>query len=157
MATLGQMKASGEVLTLYCEPSEGPPCHHRTTPSIDQLIQYFGVDFDVVANRAAFLARFSCQNCGRRFASLRLGVAAGTVGTTGGYGHDHQPPLTVEEATRRYHEMEAERRRLGIKSNAELNAESRAKLLAEKRAARSGADFIGPPNPWAHRKRGRWL
>jgi hypothetical protein len=53
--------------------------------------------------------------------------------------------------------MEAERRRLGIKSNAELNAESRAKLIAAKRAERTGSGFIGPPNPWAHRKRGRWL
>jgi hypothetical protein len=128
------------------------------TPGIDQLIQYFGVDFDISANRDAFLGRFVCQKCGRRFASLRMGQGADTTGINSAAGsHAHGPDISIEEATRHHHEMEAERRRLGIKSNAELNAESRVKLIAAKRAERTGAGFIGPPNPWAHRKRGRWL
>lgn len=152
------MKARGVNITLYCQPSEGPGCYHATTPSIDQLIQYFGVDFDISASREIFLGRFVCQKCGRRFASLRLGQGTDTAGiNTAAGSHDHGPDISIEEATHHYHELEAERRRLGIKSNADLNAESRAKLRAAKKAERTGAGFIGPPNPWAHRKRGRWL
>lgn len=158
MSTLGDMKARGVNITLYCQPNEGPGCYHATTPSIDQLIQYFGVDFDISANRDMFLGRFVCQKCGRRFATVRMGQGADTIGINSAAGsHDHGPLVTIEEATRRYHEMEAERRRLGIKSNAELNAESRAKLQAAKKAERSGESFIGPPNPWAHRKRRRYF
>lgn len=157
MSTLGEMKARGVNITLYCQPNEGPGCYHATTPSIDQLIQYFGVDFDVSASRAIFLNRFVCQKCGRRLATLRMGQGTDTSGINSAAGsHDHGPDVSIEEATRRHHEMEAERRRLGIKSNAELNAESRQWLKAMKLAERTGAGFIGPPNPWAHRK-GRWL
>ena len=158
MATLGEMKARGVNVTLYCQPNEGPGCYHATTPSIDQLIQYFGVDFDISANRDAFLGRFVCQKCGRRFATLRMGQGKDTIGINNAAGgHDHHEAVSIEEATRRFQEMEAERRRLGIKGNAELNAESRAKLQAAKKAERTGAGFIGPPNPWAHRRRARWL
>ena len=157
MATLGEMKAAGANITLYCQPNEGPGCYHATTPSIDQLIQYFGVDFDILASREVFLARFVCQKCGRRFATLRMGQSADTVGIDRGSGTRHGPGLSFEEATRRYHEMTSQRKRLGIKTNEEINAEARSKLLAERRAAKKGADFIGPPSPWAHRKRGRWL
>jgi hypothetical protein len=46
---------------------------------------------------------------------------------------------------------------LDIRSNAEVNAEARAKLKIMQKAERHGEHFIGPPNPWAYRKRGRWL
>jgi hypothetical protein len=45
---------------------------------------------------------------------------------------------------------------MGIKSNEEINAESRARLKAQRLAERRAEHFIGPPSPWAHRK-GRWL
>lgn len=159
MATLGEMKARGEGIILYCQNNVGVRwCNHNHRPSIDQLIQYFGVDYDLIANRDHLLSRFVCERCGGRMATLQLDIPR-TDGKTGGPvgAHDHGAPLSVEEATRRYHEMEAERKRLGIKSNAELNAESRATLRAQKQAAKSGTDFIGPPNPWAYRKKGRWL
>ena len=99
-----------------------------------------------------FLGRFVCQKCGRRFATLRLGQGRDITGINSAAGsHGHGPNVPIEEATSRYHEMEAEHRRLGIKSNAELNAESRAELRAAKKAERTGAGVIGPPNPWAHR------
>ena len=46
---------------------------------------------------------------------------------------------------------------MGIKTNEEINVEARAQLKAQKWAAKAGADFIGPPSPWAHRRKGRWL
>lgn len=62
------------------------------------------------------------------------------------------PGISVEKATRRYHEMTTGRKRRGIKTNDEIDAEARAALRAERRAAKSGVDVIGPPRPWAHRK-----
>ena len=109
-------------------------------------------------NRQAFLARFVCQKCGRRFATMNLTHAADTIGVISGEAsHDHGLLLTVEEATRAHHEREAGRRRMGIKSSTELNAESRERRKAAERAERHGEFFIGPPNPWARRKKGRWL
>jgi hypothetical protein len=64
----------------------------------------------------------------------------------GGHG-SQRPALSVEEATRLHHEFEAEQKRLGIKSNAVMNAEARAKLKAIEKAERHGEHFIGPPNP----------
>lgn len=162
MSTLGEMKASGEGLIFYCKPNGGPACHHSWTPNIDQLIQYFGVDFDVVANRTAFLQRFVCEKCGRRSADIRLVLSSDTPGLNGGQGgHNHQPPMSLEESLERYRAFVAERKRLGIKSNEEIASESRefrkAQARAEKLAEKTGGVLIGPPNPWARRKRGRWL
>lgn len=160
-STLGEMKALGEGIILYCQNNVGVRwCGHSHRPSIDQLIQYFGVDFDVVANRAALLGRFVCEKCGGRVATLQLEAPLWRVGFNGGVGdsvHGFDPGISVEEATRRYHEMTAERKRMGLKTNEEINVEARAQLKAQKRAAKAGADFIGPPSPWAHRKKGRWL
>jgi hypothetical protein len=156
--TLGEMKASGEGLIFYCKPNGGQACHHTWTPSIDQLIQYFGVDFEVVANREAFLARFVCEKCGRRSADIGLVLSSDTPGLNGGQGgHNHQPPMTLEESVEEHRARTAERKRLGIKTIEEQAAEWRAARKAEAKAAKPGSTFIGPPNPWARRKRGRWL
>lgn len=161
MTTLGEMRERGEGIILYCQGNAGTRwCNHSHVPSIDQLIQYFGVDYDLVANRARLLSRFVCEKCGGRLATLQLCQQQGEKPSHGLSDTAHgagQPYVTIEESTRRYHEMAAEHRRLGIKSIAELNAESRAKLVAAKKAEKAGANFIGPPNPWAHRKNGRWL
>ena len=152
------MKARGEGITLYCAAHRGiQPCNTSWAPGWDQMIQYFGLDFEISAERARFLAMFECPNCGAPAYSLTFRPGMETPGMGGGYGYNHTPPLSIEEATRRYHEMEAERKRLGIKSNEEINAQARAKLKAQKRAQRRGEDFIGPPSPWAFRKKGRWL
>ena len=120
------------------------------------MIQYFGPDYDLVA-RAGW-DRLVCEKCGHRGAMVIVQPNTGTThGMKGGGGHNHQDGMSTEEATRRYHEFHDEQRRLGIKSNAELNAESRERLRAIKNVARDGSDFIGPPSPWKYRKKGRWL
>jgi hypothetical protein len=128
---------------------------------MDQLIQYFGVDCDLTDNRDAILARFVCERCGSRDVTLRLINAktentfnTGVGDTLHGTAADY---VSLEEATRLHHKFMAEFRSYGFKTNQEINAESRMKREAEKKAEKPGAHFIGPPNPWAHRKKGRWL
>lgn len=159
MRTLGEMKAGGEGIRLYCENDVGARwCNHSYAPSMDQLIQYFGVDYDVYANRGALLSRFVCKECGGRDATLQI-IRPVRYEQSGdpSRSHFHQPLVSVEEATRRHHEMMADFRSYGFKTNEEINAETRARIKAERLAARTGHGFIGPPNPYAHRKRGRWL
>ena len=155
--SLGSMRESGECISLYCAAWLGSQaCNTTWTPGWEQMIQYFGLDFEIPADRARFLAMFECPNCGAPAFSLTFRPAMDTPGMGGGYGYNHAPPLSIDEATRRYHALEAERKRMGIKSNEEINAEARARLKAQRLAERRGEHFIGPPNPWAHRK-GRWL
>jgi hypothetical protein len=161
MTTLGYLKARGERLSIHCEGRVGGPvCVHYTQPSIDQLIQYLGVDFDITQHRAEFLSRFRCNVCGSRAGSLQVVPSADTAGIMyGGPGgaHRHDEPLPIEEATRRHLDFEAERKRMGIKTNAEIAAYWRKWRKDQELAAQGKGDhFIGPPNPWAHRK-GRWL
>ena len=159
MATLREIKDSGWRVTVHCEANlVGRICAHYTQPRIDQLIQYLGGDFDLVLQRNEFLSRFKCQRCGSKNATIRTVPPSGDGlmdGSGGAHHHSHMP--SIEERAARAAAFEAEFRRMGFKTNAELAAESRAKIKAKKNAAKAGADFIGPPSPWAHRKRGKWL
>lgn len=69
----------------------------------------------------------------------------------GGRGYDHGPGLTIEDAHGSIHARAAERKRRGIMTKDELNAESRPALEVARRAERRGEHFIGPPNSWADR------
>jgi hypothetical protein len=63
-----------------------------------------------------------------------------------------------EDIARRKAEFEAWFRFHGFKTNAEIAAEARAERKRIKEAEKeSSKHFICPPNPWKHRKRGRWL
>lgn len=151
MATLREMKDQGWEITLFCRGY----CIHSWKPSWDQLIQYFGPDYDLLARQQ--WNRLVCEVCGHRGASVIV-HPPDPVGHRASGGHrSTAQPLSVAEATRNELERIAERRRLGIKSYEELNAKSRAARIAERKAERSGANFIGPPSPWKNRKRGRWL
>lgn len=55
-------------LTLHCGN-----CQHHTTLDLPDLIKLFGPDYDVVANRAAFLSHFHCSECKSK--NLTLTVA----------------------------------------------------------------------------------
>lgn len=155
MATLRELKERGDRIVFYCR-ADVARCSHSWEPSWDQLIQYFGPDADFTNDRAEF-GRLVCENCGGRGAKIAVQPPLDTTGMGGGYGHDHGPGLSLDEATRQHHARQAVRKRLGIKTNAEVNAESRAALNAAKQAERTREHFIGPPNPWAYRKGGRWL
>jgi hypothetical protein len=151
------MREEGWRITFYCLAANAR-CTHSWRPTWDQIIQYFGPDADWTKDRAAF-ERLVCEACGGRGASVIVVPAADTLGMGGAGGaHDHQPSLSKEEIARNRAEFEADRKRRGIKSNAELAAESRAERKRIKEAEKeSSKHFIGPPNPWKYRKKGRWI
>jgi len=157
MATLREMSDLGWSITLSCRSASARRCHNSWTPTWDQLIQYFGPEFDLTGDRSP-MSKLVCERCGSRGASVIVQPPDDPNKKAGPGGHGHQSEsMSVEEATRKHHEFMAEFRRLGFKTNEELARETRARIKAEKLAAKTGTDFIGPPNPWAHRKRGRWL
>lgn len=152
MTTLAAMKRADLELSIHCEGSgNGYLCAHYVVPSIDQLIQYFGTDFNVVERREEFLSRFRCERCGERRATLRI-APVGKNGGGAGVVHNYGPLPSEEERAERAAAFEAEFRRAGHKTNAELAQESRALLREAKRAEKAGENFIGAPSPWAHRK-----
>lgn len=160
MATLREIKENRFRISIHCQAySGGGLCAHYTSPSIDQLIQYLGLDFDLTERRGEFLRKFRCERCGGRNATMRISPPMGEDGLMDGAGgaHAHCPMPSAEDRVRRAAEFEAEFRARGGKTNAEVAAFWRAHRKAQDQATRGeGPAFIGPPNPWAHRK-GRWL
>ena len=153
MATLRDLREQQCQITLYCQGF----CTHSWSPSWDQLIQYFGPDYDLVSRN--HWDRLICEQCGHRGALVILQPPAATSGVNSGIGG--QSPgcgyVSVEEATKLELEREAERKRLGIRSNAEISANTREWFKSQRKAEKAGTNFIGPPSPWAYRKRGRWM
>ena len=71
--SLGSMRERGESISLYCAAYLGTrACNTTWTPSWDQMIQYFGLDFEISSDRARFLAMFECPNCGAPAFSLTV-------------------------------------------------------------------------------------
>lgn len=154
MATLREMKDDGWSITLYCLSMAGPVCHHSWRPSWEQLIQYFGQEFVLSGDREPF-ARLVCEVCGGRGASVIV-LPPEPVGHRASGGHRNSvTAMTVEQSVESYRAFMADFRRQGLKTIAEMNAESRAKLKRDKAAKTGGAGFIGPPSPFAHRKKRR--
>jgi hypothetical protein len=156
MSTLRKMKEEGWLITLHCLSQQGEFCFHTWAPSWDQLIQYFGQDFDLTGDRAPF-AKLVCEMCGGRGASVIVHPPDKITGRGSGKHRTQMKPLSDEDAARRLIQIEQEFRALGVKSNEEIAAETKSRVKAQKLAAKGGVHLIGPPNPWAHRKRGRWL
>ena len=152
MATLHALKDLQCQITLHCQGF----CTHAWSPSWDQLIQYFGPDYDL-ASRDHW-DRLVCERCGHRGALVILQPPAATSGVNSGIGghSSGSVDISVVESARRAVDRETERNRLGIRSNVEKATEARQfgkRHVMEKK----GSQLIGPPSPWAHRKRGRWL
>jgi hypothetical protein len=161
MSTLGEIKQHRYRITIHCEGWTGvAKCAHYHQLGIDQLIQYLGTDFDLHQRRDEFLSRFVCERCGSRSATIRMVPASGEGGLMAGAGnaHRHGPMPSAEDRERRAAEFETEFRSRGGRTNAELAAYWRQRRKERDLAEEGkGAAFIGPPNPWAHRKKGRWL
>jgi hypothetical protein len=157
MTTLAELKQRRFRITIHCEGWAGhAKCAHYHEPCIDQLIQYLGLDFDLDACRAEFLARFVCEVCGGRSATLRL-VPANEDGLMDGAGgaHQHGPMPSAEERRQRAVEFEAEFRSRGGRTNAEIAAYWRKWRRDQELAIKGKGDrFIGPPNPFPHRTKG---
>jgi hypothetical protein len=151
------MKEEGWRITFFCRAANAR-CTHSWEPTWDQLIQYFGPDADWVKDRTGF-ERLVCEVCGGRGATVIVQPSADARGMGGAGGaHDHGPMPSPEEIAGRKAEFEAWFRFQGFKTNAEMAAESRAERKRVKEAEKENSKhFIGPPNPWKYRKRGRWL
>jgi hypothetical protein len=157
MSTLGEIRKTGFRISIHCQTwTNGLACVHFTEPGIEQLIQYLGVDFDIYARRAEFLSRFICERCGGRQASMRVVPPFGDGlmdGAGGAHGYSSMP--SDEERRQRAEAFEAEFRGRGGRTNAEIAAYWRVQRKNQALAEQGkGPGFIGPPNPWAHRKRG---
>ena len=160
--TLNSMREGGEEISLYCAAylsDLGRYCNTTWYPTWDQMIQYFGLDFEISTDRARFLAMFECPNCGATAYTLTL-TPADTYGTMmrGMASHNHIDSRTAEEKdeSRRIAALIVQRTAEQVE---QVRAQRRANKAAEKarRDRESGKDPIGPPSPWAHRKKGRWL
>lgn len=156
MSTLRELKEEGWRIWFHCR-SELGQCTHYWQASLHQLIQYFGPHADFTKDRTGF-DRLVCERCGGRGASIIVLPSNDTPGMGGAGGaHDHGEMYSPEEIAQRETKRWAEFRYYGFKTNAEMAAESRAEAKRLKLAEKEGTKhFIGPPNPWKYRKRGRW-
>lgn len=152
MATLRTIRDTGYRITIYCTTISPERCGNSWEPSLDQLIQYFGTDFDLAESRGVFLSRLVCEKCGQRNIQTiwqppkRPGEAF-SEGT--GSAWRHTPPDKAAMA-RMHAESEMVQARLAahLEEVAFYRKKRRADAKARK-ATESGRDFIGPPNPFA--------
>jgi hypothetical protein len=155
MSTLAYLREHGWGIHIYCSPDIGGYCSGHISPSWDQLIQYFGVDFDLYEERARFLARFVCERCGRHCATLRLAAPLG--GKNGGIsdvrlvGPTTLPSEKVRAAAQAELALEADRQRYRMQQVAEFTTQRKARERIEK-LAEKGVFVIGPPDPRKYRK-----
>ncbi|AEQ50752.1 hypothetical protein [Pelagibacterium halotolerans] len=68
VSTLQDHLDTGHSLTLHCR------CGRSRALSLPRLIEIFGPDFEIVANREKFLGRFVCNECGQRPNQITLGT-----------------------------------------------------------------------------------
>lgn len=154
MAILRDMEQEGWRIILHCAAIM-TRCTHSWAADWPQLIQYLGPECDLTTDRRG-LSRMVCTKCGGRGATVTIHPPLDSVGLTNGAGsHSVDGGMTLEESVKQHREFMADRRRLGYRSYAELNAEARQRLKAVERA-KCGDTLIGPPDPRKY-KRGRWL
>lgn len=150
MWTLRDLQNDGYSVTLYCA-AKIAMCSHSWAPGFDQLAQFLGWDFDFTSGRRVLDTRLVCEVCGGRGATV---IVQPPDRGTGGSGstHNHGPGLTDEQRAARIADAEAEFRRLGGRTNAEIEREAKAARQAKAKAEREKArQLIGPPNPFRRR------
>lgn len=151
---LGQMRDEGWRLHLSCNHHDGERwCHGNWMPSWDQVIQYFGVEFEISSDRQRFLAMFECPKCGHRPYTVHIQLPEGTPGMMRGMvSHSHTPPPPDErEAMRRESERIRELTAQQLR-DAAAQRERRAATRKMERDLAKGIAPIGPPNPFLGRK-----
>jgi hypothetical protein len=77
--TLRQIRDNGDRIYLHCEAYLGELgrwCNTTWEPGLDQMIQYFGVDFEISSDRKRFLSMFECPSCGAPASTLTYMVNA---------------------------------------------------------------------------------
>lgn len=163
MSTLAHLRDSGDRIILYCAALRRDLnrwCNTSWEPGLDQMIQYFGLDFEIHADRARFLAMFECPNCGAPAYTLTYAVnASGMMHDMGSHNHGAPNPVEMAKIMAEYAQgsamAEAHRANVDRMRQEALAAEKARKKL--QRDLETGRQIIGPPNPWAGRKKGRWL
>jgi transcription elongation factor Elf1 len=68
IATLKSHIDYDHTLTIHCGD-----CQHHVDLDLPEMVKRFGPEYDVVANRSAFLSHFHCSRCGSK--NLTLTVA----------------------------------------------------------------------------------
>lgn len=153
MSTLRSLRDYGAQLTIYCKTSYPTWCGNSWDASMDQLIQYFGYDFDPVAERGRFLGRFVCEKCGQRNVQTVWSPPDDTPGMMRGMAsYRYSRPDDETMARLRREGEDAER---AIQAQIAEFAAYRKRFKAEdkaRQAIESGRDLIGPPNPFSGRK-----
>lgn len=160
--SLRSLRDNGDRITLYCDTylaDKGRFCSTGWEPGFDQMVQYFGLDFEISERRSEFLAMFECPNCGAAPYTLSWGINAPGM-MRGMASHDHTPPNPAEMAKFR---AEYEHDKAIYEARREAFAQTQREIKETAKAKRkfmrdleAGRDLIGPPNPRAGRK-GRWL
>lgn len=162
LTTFRQLKEQRYSITIFCAGRVRVLCSHNWQPSWDQMIQYFGQDFELTPeNRRRFLRRFVCEKCGSRAQAVHIvprsrysetpwtyiwGAPAGVVSP-----EEQERRAQVSEANR----IDAEWRKVAREREAQLAAayKAQAKQINEiEKARQNGIFLIGPPSPHLHKK-----
>lgn len=149
MSTLRELRDYGARLTIYCQTVSPQHCGNSWEPSFDQLIQYFGYDFDPYAERGKFVGRLICEKCGQRDVHTIWLPPADTPGIMRGMrSYEYGTPDPEMMARLR---AEGEEARRAIAAQVQEAQDNRKRRRVEKKAREaieSGRDLIGPPNPF---------
>lgn len=158
--SLRSLRDNGDRITLFCAAylaDEGRWCATSWEPGFDQMIQYFGLDFEISEDRARFLSMFECPRCGAPPHSLTWSINAPFM-MQDMRSHNHGPPNPSEMARLRaeyehdsaiYNSRRADYEKMH--RDAKEAEKARRKFL---RDLETGRQIIGPPNPRAGRKKG---
>lgn len=163
LATFRQLKEDRYTITIFCAGRVGVLCSHNWQPSWDQMIQYFGQDFELTSeNRRRFLRRFVCERCGSRAQAVHVVPRSRYNDTPWSYiWSAPDGALSQEEQERRAKVAEANKvdeqwRKAAREREARLAAAYKAQAKHRKEideARENGVFLIGPPNPHQHKKR----
>jgi len=162
LTTFRQLKEERHTITIFCAGRVGVFCSHNWQASWDQMIQYFGQDFELTPeNRRRFLRRFVCERCGSRAQAVHVLPHSRYSDTPWTYiGSAPDGIVSAEEHERRAQVAEANRideewRKAAREREARIAAAYKAQAKQHKEieeARQRGVFLIGPPSPHLHKK-----
>lgn len=150
MSTLRELRDYGASVLVFCTTMGNPPCSNSWAPSMDQLVQYYGLEFDVHARRGEFLGRMICEKCGQRNVQTIWMPPPRIEGEKDGTGAAHVQIEWNTALRKRIHE-EGEAARIAIQHQVQFIHDNRKRNREEakvRKAIESGRDLIGPPSPF---------
>lgn len=149
MSTLRELREYGATVTVYCLTTGNPPCSNSWRPSLDQLVQYFGLDFDIHERRGEFLGRMICERCGQRNVQTIWQPPSKFGDRPDGTGAAHVEIEWNAELRNRI-SKESDWARISIQQQVQFRIDQRETRRKERRAQKVGqGQLIGPPNPFS--------